>query len=460
MMVRTSQANFIAKWNSGYLIKKISWTIASLLWLLFISPSSAYIILPPACQAQNEDNCLQNHNLDYIFIYQTISSDEYRFFKKLDEIWKDNIPLPPIFLESGGGDTWNAFYVGRILRKRHATVYTGSPISKLDRAECASACVYIAAGAERRFLSGIGLHHGIYVEEHGRLAPTYSSLDSEMDDQVKEYLTEMGIDGSLNKLILATPSSNVHLIYHVPDFPLEGQLIHKLGFRMDPSEDEKKFIFSRYVRDETADNPVKIKFAAYNGSFAAIRDLIKFSVSIADGKEPDFISAQYWAEYGVSLGDLYTVHNYAVALANGQYGHIDMTRAIQLYRSAAQRGLGPSQNNLGWAYYTGKGIERNIPLAVFWITQAALQDNNFAYGSLCEMHGARDVFPRDDLEAFKWCYLAISYMPPGNARRSSEEIMTILTSRMTDRQIDKAAERVSEWVPFRTGSAMKNVEDW
>jgi hypothetical protein len=48
--------------------------------------------------------------------------------------------------------------------------------------------------------------------------------------------------------------------------------------------------------------------------------MIKISVSIEDGAEPDFDAAIEWSEYGVEMGDEVTMHNFAVALSYGRYG--------------------------------------------------------------------------------------------------------------------------------------------
>lgn len=72
----------------------------------------------------------------------------------------------------------------------------------------------------------------------------------------------------------------------------------------------------------------------------------------------------------------------------------------------------------------------------------------------------RDVFPRDDQDAFKWCYLADQYMPLGHARDTAVAILGQLSDPMTDRQVDRAAKLAADWVPLKpTQSVLGNVED-
>jgi hypothetical protein len=63
-------------------------------------------------------------------------------------------------------------------------------------------------------------------------------------------------------------------------------------------------------------------------------------------------------------------------------------------------------------------------------------------------------------EAFKWCQLALDYMPPGDARAASEAAMVKLEKDLTDDESAAGQRLVEMWQPLRpTSSTMRNVGD-
>ncbi len=67
---------------------------------------------------------------------------------------------------------------------------------------------------------------------------------------------------------------------------------------------------------------------------------------------------------------------------NEAYDEGDYANALVLWRSAADQGSGEGQRKLGFMYYEGKGIEKDIKEAVIWYRKAADQGNARAQGSL------------------------------------------------------------------------------
>jgi TPR repeat protein len=138
----------------------------------------------------------------------------------------------------------------------------------------------------------------------------------------------------------------------------------------------------------------------------------------------------------------------------------DPKKSAEYYLRAAKLGYSGSQNNVGWAYYKGDGIPRSIPDAVFWITRSADQGEPFAYGSLCEMHAAGDAFAKDDIEAFKWCRLAVDQEPEGHARDYDIELLQAYIHSMSEEDIKKGQAFADKWMPLKqTASRMGDVED-
>src|SRR5579872_951102 len=51
----------------------------------------------------------------------------------------------------------------------------------------------------------------------------------------------------------------------------------------------------------------------------------------------------------------------------------DDAQAFYWYHAAAQNGHAPSQNNVGFFYYTGRGVKKDDAQAIQWYEKAALQ---------------------------------------------------------------------------------------
>ncbi|MBT9292728.1 hypothetical protein [Prosthecodimorpha staleyi] len=171
----------------------------------------------------------------------------------------------PIFIASSGGDVEAALQVGRLFRARRVTVAvqrtrfadcapgkpacpapkSGEPVRgepDTGMSNCASACVYALAGAERRILgaaSAVGVHQSrsvarihrrYYVRfmiENGRRREISRRLISEKtvaikpEDQgagadtykpIARYLREMGISDGLLALATAVPPSSIRAL--------------------------------------------------------------------------------------------------------------------------------------------------------------------------------------------------------------------------------------------------------
>ena len=48
-------------------------------------------------------------------------------------------------------------------------------------------------------------------------------------------------------------------------------------------------------------------------------------------------------------------------------------KAVEWYRKAAEQGDASAQNNLGWMYQKGRGVEQNLSKAREWCQKAAAQ---------------------------------------------------------------------------------------
>ena len=151
-------------------------------------------------------------------------------------------PLPPLFMNSPGGQVNGSIDLGRLVRARRLTVTVGhtvpldcdrDPLSakscaaqisagqtieaRLDPTTtmCNSGCVYVLAGGSTRLIppwTSLGIHEVGYIPTAGRPEPTKLAImvgKQIADDHLRAYIREMGIDQRLLTEAFAVPFSSV-----------------------------------------------------------------------------------------------------------------------------------------------------------------------------------------------------------------------------------------------------------
>ena len=175
-------------------------------------------------------------------------------------------------------------------------------------------------------------------------------------------------------------------------------------------------------------------------------------------KKKDYKTGNYWLELGAKKDHVWSLYNLGVNYQFGRGLKTDLKKSAELYLRAAQLGMGPAQNNIGWNYYKAIGVKRSIPEAVFWISRAAERGEPFAYGSLCEMYDAGDVFERNDIEAYKWCKLSVDQEPKGHARDNDIKILSKYRKKLSLSDWDSAETLARKWSPLQE-TRYPNVAD-
>ena len=426
--------------------------ILNLIFLLVASTAQAYILTPPECRFGKLIPCVRAGQLEYVVIYNTIQFSDYVEMKEI----ADNLPkdksFPTVYLHSLGGSLDAGYGIAKILRKHDATVRSGNPISEDRYTKCISACVIIAAGATKRYLTHIGLHSpAVYdAEDNAKVFP------EEEYKELERFLAELGMDPRLYMMIRATKNEDLLEIEYNPNLKGSDQYLVQLGF----------FQGDTLAEDRDEPSPVRythhlykragLVFAAMHGSQGALSRLVNEYTYGADKVEKDVERAKVWLNIGAEQGDISSLYNLGVQLS----GERNEREAVLYFRRAAEMGFAGSQNNYGWHLYKGNGVKQNKAEAVYWIVRAAEQGEPFAYGSLCEIYGAGDVFARNDIEAMKWCRLAADNMPMGKARNTAVDIMDRYAKKMKDEQITEANQRVDLWKPLKqTEYTLRDKED-
>ncbi|SFM42214.1 Clp protease [Variovorax sp. OV329] len=112
--------------------------------------------------------------------------------------------LVNVALDSRGGSIWVAMSIGRVIRK-HAfmtRVETG--------ASCVSACVYLLAAGQGRYVGGrVGIHRPYLPNDGVTSARAKKAQYEGINAQTRQYLEEMGLPGSLHDRMMQTAPDRV-----------------------------------------------------------------------------------------------------------------------------------------------------------------------------------------------------------------------------------------------------------
>ena len=85
---------------------------------------------------------------------------------------------------------------------------------------------------------------------------------------------------------------------------------------------------------------------------------------------------------------------------------VDSVKSTELYRRAAQAGFPPAMNFLGFRFFKGEFVDKDVDSALFWIRKAALAGDITAAANLGYLLSESDEFPNDMEEAVKWLTIA------------------------------------------------------
>ena len=95
------------------------------------------------------------------------------------------------------------------------------------------------------------------------------------------------------------------------------------------------------------------------------------------------------------------------------------------YKSAADAGLAEAQDNLGFCYFLGQGVERDYAEAVRWFGLASDQKFPRAWANLAICHANGYGVPKDVVESYAWWNLASTELERAvRARDDLERLMS------------------------------------
>jgi len=109
-----------------------------------------------------------------------------------------------VMLDSRGGSIWVAMSIGRIIRANaFMTRVEGG-------ASCVSACVYVLAAGQARYVGGrVGIHRPFLPNDGVTSARAKKAQYEGINAQASQYLEEMGLPKSLHERMMRTPPDRV-----------------------------------------------------------------------------------------------------------------------------------------------------------------------------------------------------------------------------------------------------------
>jgi hypothetical protein len=155
------------------------------------------------CQTEKHFQYLCSGKEQFIYVYAKIDHATTLHFEKLDATLPQKASFPTVYVNSIGGDIYQAMRIGEILRTRKATVKSFDVLNPNTAAICESACLLLAAGATKRNLDEIGIHRPHYEVWQGQTR-TRSAADDKHVKAEETYFEKMGIPNDLITLMRNT----------------------------------------------------------------------------------------------------------------------------------------------------------------------------------------------------------------------------------------------------------------
>jgi hypothetical protein len=122
--------------------------------------------------------------------------------------------------------------------------------------------------------------------------------------------------------------------------------------------------------------------------------------------EMNYTEALKWCRKAAEQGYAEAQNNMGYCYATGKGVEQDYGEAVKWYRKAAEQNYAQGQCNLGWCYGNGKGVEQDFEEAVKWYRLAAEQGNAVAQKNLGWCYAKGEGVEQDYEEAAKWYCLA------------------------------------------------------
>jgi TPR repeat protein len=411
---------------------------------LLTRPAHAFVLLPKECR-ERQAECMKKQSLDWILIFGEIGYEEDDFFYRLDKIWPKDKPLPVIYLESSGGNARTGMRVGWILHRRNATVATGNPITKDDGQQCSSSCALIALGAKERHLRHFGVHQPYNIENYCQGNEQIHKTSQEFLQKTIDYFYQMGAPAELIDIYKLTPHDQFAEYYHAQMINPENQGIVRWGLYYTPGPDSKVKMFPVGLGPRDLSEIDELNFAIDAGSKEAVQSLADHYLCLRHRNKPNYNKSAAVLRKAFENNDNDAGYRLASMIKSGNVDGQSKADAIGILSKLADRKYPDAQVDLGLLYYSGQHLPKNYLRAIELIKNAAKQKSPAAFSAFCKIYSEQKALKRDDIEAYKWCDLAIATLESGKDKDYATERIHALANRMSDREIDNAMKREIPW---------------
>ncbi len=149
------------------------------------------------------------------------------------------------------------------------------------------------------------------------------------------------------------------------------------------------------------------------------------------------------AEKGIPFAQF----NLGIMYDKGRGVSQDYAEAVKWYRRAAEQGYAMAKYNLGSMHQNGQGVRQDYAEAVKWYRRAAEQGIIVAQFNLAIMYINGRGVRQDYIEAHKWLDLVAFRLPPSDKKKFAQENRDLLEKKMTRDQIAEARKLAREWKP-------------
>ena len=119
--------------------------------------------------------------------------------------------------------------------------------------------------------------------------------------------------------------------------------------------------------------------------------------------------------------------------------------AADIYKRLAEKGGARAQNDLGFMYSIGQGVQQNFKTAAMWYEKSAQQGHTKALINLAGLYMAGRSVPHSIVEAHKFYNLASLLARKNNRRHIAHSRRDEITTRLTAAQLSTARERACQW---------------
>lgn len=147
-----------------------------------------------------------------------------------------------------------------------------------------------------------------------------------------------------------------------------------------------------------------IEDAARNNVLMAVLTLVQiFEAGVEGHLDPDSKLARHYMQQAAELGDPNCAYRLALELERASTP--DFEQAFKYFDKAAQGGLSQAMHNVGVYYLHGKGVIKNVTLALAYLTEAAKLGSPLSMLSLALLHLDGVEVQQDRGVALSWLYI-------------------------------------------------------